>query len=64
MILQGNLMARPKSVIRPTRLNTSLPADLRYQVDKYLMKKNGGSIPVGSYQAFIISLMNEFFKKG
>ncbi len=54
-------MARPKSLVKPTRLSTSLPADIRYQLDKYIMKNNGGRIPVGSYQAFFLARIKEFF---
>ncbi len=54
-------MARPKNLIRPTRLSTSIPADLRWELDRYLAKQKGGVIPVGAYQKFLVNLLKAFF---
>lgn len=55
-------MARPPNLIRPSRLSTCLPSDLRYQLDKHLKKQDGGVIKAGSYQKFIATLMRAYFQ--
>ena len=54
-------MGRPKSIIRTTKLNTSLPEDLRQQLDDHLYEPWSQMIPPGSYQKFIISRIREYF---
>lgn len=56
-------MSRPKNKIKNIKLNTSIPEDLRNQLDKYLKKIHGGVIQVGAYQKFIVARIREFLSK-
>jgi hypothetical protein len=51
-------------IIRPTRLETSIPEDLRAKLDLHLMSPLEGRVPKGAYQAFILELMRDFFARG
>lgn len=50
-------------IIRPTRLETSIPEDLRAKLDLHLQSQVEGRIPKGAYQRFILDLIREFFAK-
>lgn len=53
-------MRRP-NVIRPIKLNISLPEDIRAKLDLYLYSEAEGRVPMGAYQRFFIERINEFF---
>lgn len=49
-------------IIRPTRLNTTLPEDVRAKLDLYLYSETEQRIPMGAYQKFIIERIQDFFR--
>jgi hypothetical protein len=53
---------RPSSVIRPTRLSTFIPEDLRAKLDLHLFSDVEGRIPVGAYSQFLADRVREFFE--
>lgn len=57
-------MPRHKEKIRPTRLTTTIPEDLREKLDNYLKKIGGGVIQEGAYKKFFAERIREFFKLG
>jgi hypothetical protein len=56
-------VARPPSIIRPVRLSTTLPEDIRARLDLYLYSEVEGRVPLGAYQKFIIERIREFFDR-
>lgn len=55
------LMPRPPNILRPIRLHTCFPEDLRAQMDLHLFSEVEGRVPHGAYQQFLIGLVKEFF---
>lgn len=53
-------MRRP-NVIRPVRLHTTLPEDIRAKLDLHLYSELEGCIPTGAYQRFFLDRIREFF---
>lgn len=52
-------MPRHPDILRPTRLETSLPEDLRARLDLHLYSELEGKVPKGAYQKLIIQLLSE-----
>lgn len=52
---------RPPNILRPIKLNTSIPEDLRAKLDIYLFSEVEGRIPHGAYAKFIHGLIKDFF---
>jgi uncharacterized protein YcgL (UPF0745 family) len=55
-------MKTPK-IIRPTRLEVSIPEDLRARLDLYLYSEVENRVPFGAYQKFFVERMKEFFSE-
>lgn len=53
-------MKTPK-ILRPIRLHTTLPEDIRAVLDLHLYSEVEQRIPFGAYQKFIIERTKEFF---
>lgn len=53
-------MRRP-DVIRPIKLTTTLPEDIRVQLDLHLYSELEDRVPKGAYQRFLIERIQEFF---
>jgi len=54
-------MARPPLILRPVKLTTHLPEDIRAKLDLYLYSPSEGRVPKGAYQKFITERILEFF---
>ena len=54
-------MSRQPDVIRPIKLTTTLPEDIRVPLDLHLYSELEGRIPKGAYQRFLIERIQEFF---
>lgn len=52
---------RPPNVLRPTKLTTNLPEDIRAQLDIHLFSTVEGRIPHGAYSKFLAERVKEFF---
>ena len=52
---------KTRKIIRPTRLETSLPEDIRAKLDLHLYSEVEGRVPFGAYQRFLIERIQEFF---
>lgn len=50
-------------IIRPVKLTTTFPEDIRVKMDLYLFSKVEGRVPKGAYQEFLVGLIKEFFTK-
>lgn len=53
-------MPRPKNIIRPVNLKTSLPEDLRTWLDIHLWSETELRVPHGAYQRLIVHLLREY----
>lgn len=53
---------RPANILRPTRLTTTLPEDVRAKLDIHLYSTVEGRIPVGAYSKFLSERVREFFE--
>ena len=53
-------MRRP-DVIRPIKLTTTLPEDIRVKLDLHLFSDLEDRVPKGAYQKFLIERIQEFF---
>ena len=53
-------MRRP-DVIRPIKLTTTLPEDIRGRLDLHLYSELEDRVPKGAYQRFLIERIQEFF---
>lgn len=51
-------MRRP-NIVRPVTLHTTLPENIRAQLDLYLWSEVEGCVPKGAYQQFIIDRIRE-----
>jgi len=54
------LMRRP-DIMRPVKLTTTLPEDIRALLDLHLYSPLEERVPKGAYQAFFIERIREFF---
>lgn len=52
-------MPRSPNIMRPSKLNTSLPQDLRAWLDLHLWSDTESRVPYGAYQKLIIQLLYE-----
>ena len=52
---------RQPDIIRPVKLTTTLPEDIRAQLDIHLFSDLEGRVPKGAYQQFFIERIREFF---
>lgn len=55
-------MPRPQNILRPIRLHTAFPEDIRAKMDLHLFSQVEGRVPHGAYQQFLIRLVREFFE--
>lgn len=53
-------MPRPKNIIRPIHLKTSLPEDLRTWLDLHLWSEVECRVPMGAYQRLIVQLLRDY----
>lgn len=56
-------MPRPPNIVRPIKLKTSLPEDLRTWLDLHLWSDTEGRVPHGAYQRLIERLLREYKEK-
>ena len=54
-------MSRRPDVIRPIKLTTTIPEDIRAKLDLHLYSELEGRVPKGAYQQFLVSRIVEFF---
>jgi hypothetical protein len=54
-------MARHADIIRPVKLTTTLPEDVRTKLDLFLFSDLEGRIPKGAYQTFLVDRIRDFF---
>ena len=52
---------RPANIIRPSKLTTTLPEDLRAKLDLHLWSELEQRVPVGAYQRFLVERIVEYF---
>lgn len=52
---------RPPNILRPTKLTTYLPEDLRAKLDLHLFSEIEGRVPHGAYSQFLAERVREFF---
>lgn len=52
---------KPPKILRPIRLSTTIPEDVRAKLDLYLYSEVEGRVPFGAYQKFIVERTQEFF---
>lgn len=56
-------IGRPPNILRPTKLTTYIPEDLRVKLDLYLYSEVEGRIPHGAYSRFLVERVKEFFER-
>lgn len=56
-------MPRPPNIIRPTRLEVSIPEDLRARLELHLWSDTEKRVPHGAYQRLINQLLREHLDK-
>jgi len=54
-------VARKPNILRPVKLTTNLPEDLRARLDLYLFSETEGRVPHGKYSEFLSERVTEFF---
>lgn len=54
-------MPRRPNIIRPSKLTTVLPEDIRAKLDLHLWSELEGRVPQGAYQKFLVERIQEFF---
>ena len=54
-------MSAPFKPIRPVRLHTTLPEDMKAKLDLYLYSEAEQRIPKGALQEFLMERIEEFF---
>lgn len=52
---------RPPHVLRPVKLTTNLPEDLRAKMDIHLFSTVENRVPHGAYSKFLAELVKQFF---
>ena len=53
---------RPQNILRPVKLTTYLPEDIRAQLDIHLFSTVEGRVPHGAYSKFLAERVREFFE--
>lgn len=53
---------RPQHILRPVKLTTYLPEDLRAKLDLHLYSEVEGRVPHGAYSKFLAERVREFFE--
>lgn len=54
-------MPRPANILRPVKLTTTFPEDIRARLDLYLYSDLERRVPQGAYQRFLTDRTREFF---
>jgi len=54
-------MSRQPNIIRPVKLTTTLPEDIRAKLDLHLFSDFEGRVPKSAYQNFFIERIQEYF---
>lgn len=54
-------MSRRPNIMKGSRINLVLPADIRTKLDLYLFSEAEGRVPMGAYQQFFVERIQEFF---
>lgn len=54
-------MSRPPNIHRPIKLTTTIPENIRAQLDLHLWSTVEGRVPQGAYQTFLCDRIREFF---
>jgi hypothetical protein len=49
------------SIIRPVKLTTTFPEDVRVKLDLHLFSTIEGRVPKGAYQTFLVDRIRTFF---
>jgi hypothetical protein len=49
------------SIIRPVKLTTTFPEDIRLKLDLYLFSQAEQRVPKGAYQTFLLERIRKFF---
>jgi hypothetical protein len=49
------------SIIRPVKLTTTFPEDIRVRLDLHLFSEIEQRVPKGAYQAFLVERIRKFF---
>jgi hypothetical protein len=52
---------RQPNILRPIKLNTTLPEDIRTKLDLHLWSDVEGRVPKGAYQRFFLDRIREYF---
>ncbi len=55
-------MPRPPDILRPIRLTTTFPEDIRAKLDLLLWSDAEGRVPKGAYQKFLLGLIDDHLK--
>lgn len=55
-------MPRPKNLVKTVFLNVGLPEDIHTQMTLHLWSDMEQRVPHGAFQAFLSSLIREYFK--
>ena len=63
LAMESNTNVGHAKIIRPIRLHTTIPEDIRAKMDVYLYSDVEGRVPKGAYQEFLVGLVMEFFNK-
>lgn len=53
-------MPRPRNILRPTRLETSIPEDIRAWLELHLYSSVEQKVPLGAIQRVIVALLREY----
>ncbi len=54
-------MPRQPDLVRPVKLTTTLPEDIRARLDLHLFSELEQRVPKSAYQRFFVERINEFF---
>lgn len=57
-------MARPPLILRPVKLNTTIPEDLYAKLVMHLYSESEQRVPKGAFQKFICDRIIEYFNRG
>jgi hypothetical protein len=52
---------RHPDIIRPIKLTTTLPEDVKAKLDLHLFSEVAGRVPIGAYQKFFLERIKDFF---
>lgn len=56
-------MGRRFNIVRPVKLHTHIPEDLRAKLDLHLYSELEGRIPIGAYARFFEQLLKDYFSR-